>query len=527
MGGIHFHQHHHGSDAGDGDAPGASKPAAAPLVDMADIFISYAKEDKAVAADLAKALENRGWSVWWDRKIPPGKTFSQVIEAAIEAAKCVVVLWSKESIKSDWVQNEASEGTGRNILVPALIDNVKIPFEFRRIQAADLTDWKPESTHDGFTILLDSISKIVEPAVDAAAASQTAVEQAVLLPPEPQPYRIAADFYPGGAVEADCPFYIQRQADDEVMAGVCRHRGLVTIQGPSQSGKTSMMLRLYSQVRTSQFQLRPVIVDLQSLPEACFESLPAIWQAILVEVDAQLDLGALEEQPWSASVAYDRNLNNYLELNVFANDATPVLICLDEVNRIFGMPVRSEFFSSLRSFYNRGAYDPTWKKLRWLLSTSSEPRFFIDDLNESPFNVGAKVPLGAFTFEETAEFVRRYGFSPDTKRVERMMTCLGGRPYLVHLLLHHMAQQPEQEAALLDAASAGAGVYKPHLDHYLARFQEQADLSAAIKRVIAGKGCADVRMADRLAAAGLVTEDAEANIVCACELYATYFGRRL
>jgi hypothetical protein len=84
-----------------------------------------------------------------------------------------VVLWSKESIKSDWVQNEAAEGAGRNILVPALIDNVKIPFEFRRIHAADLTDWKPESTHDGFTILLDSISKIVEPAPPAVEEEST------------------------------------------------------------------------------------------------------------------------------------------------------------------------------------------------------------------------------------------------------------------------------------------------------------------------------------------------------------------
>jgi hypothetical protein len=311
------------------------------------------------------------------------------------------------------------------------------------------------------------------------------------------------------------------------MTGVSRPRGLVTIQGPSQTGKTSMMMRLYGQVRTSQVKLRPVIVDFQSLPEACFESLAGVWRSVLAEVQAQLDLDAMDESPWHDSVAYDRNLTNYFDRFVFHNDNTPVLICLDEVNRVFGMPVRSDFFSSVRSFFNRGAYDPTWKKLRWLLSTSSEPRFFIDDLNESPFNVGTKVPLDLFTFEETTEFIRRYGFSPDSQRVERIMTCLGGRPYLVHLFLHHMAQHPEQEEALLDAAGAGGGVFKPHLDHYLARFQEQTDLSAAMKRVIAGKGCADVRMADRLCAAGLVKEDADAAIVCSCELYSTYFGRRL
>jgi hypothetical protein len=347
------------------------------------------------------------------------------------------------------------------------------------------------------------------------------------LPPEPQDHRFATDFQPGGALETNSPLYIQRQADSEVMAGVGRHRGMVTLQGPSQTGKTSMLLRLYSQIGSSQTGLKPVIVDFQSLPKACFESLPAIWRSIAAEVDAQLGIGALDDTSWRSTIGYDRNLTDYLERSVFTDADTLVLICLDEVNKVFGLPIRSEFFSSVRYFFNRGAHDPVWKKLRWLLSTSSEPRFFIDDLNQSPFNVGAKVPLGVFTFEETAEFVRRYGFSPDTERVGRIMACLGGRPFLVHLLLHHMAQQPEREAQLLDPVSAAGSIFKAHLDHYLARFQEQPDLTAAMKRVIAGHGCPNVRLADRLCAAGLAKEDDGAKIVCTCELYATYFGRRL
>lgn len=70
---------------------------------MADIFISYAREDRPRVIPIAKAFEDQGWSVWWDTQIPPGKTFFSVIKEALDAAKCVVVLWSKQSIDSEWV----------------------------------------------------------------------------------------------------------------------------------------------------------------------------------------------------------------------------------------------------------------------------------------------------------------------------------------------------------------------------------------------------------------------------------------
>jgi hypothetical protein len=60
------------------------------------VFISYAREDKPKAELIAQALGREGLSVWWDRKIPPGKSYSQVIEEALQSAKCIIVLWSKQ-----------------------------------------------------------------------------------------------------------------------------------------------------------------------------------------------------------------------------------------------------------------------------------------------------------------------------------------------------------------------------------------------------------------------------------------------
>ncbi len=128
---------------------------------MSDIFISYASEDKEKAGLLAKVLEEQGWTVWWDKKIPPGKTFDEVISEALDAAKCVVVLWSIDSVKSDWVKEEAAVGANRKILIPALIDDVGIPLGFGRIQAAQLVGWQGIATDPNIKELIESIASLI------------------------------------------------------------------------------------------------------------------------------------------------------------------------------------------------------------------------------------------------------------------------------------------------------------------------------------------------------------------------------
>ena len=128
---------------------------------MSDIFISYASEDMARAEQLAGLLSSEGWKVWWDRKIPPGCTFDDVIDEAINAAKCVIVLWSEKSVSSNWVRNEAAEGNRRGILIPVLIDNVIIPLAFRHIEAAKLIGWHADQSDPEWNGLVASIEDLI------------------------------------------------------------------------------------------------------------------------------------------------------------------------------------------------------------------------------------------------------------------------------------------------------------------------------------------------------------------------------
>ncbi len=131
---------------------------------MADIFISYAREDKERVRPIVKELEKLGWSLFWDTKIQPGDNWPIEITEALKSSRCVVVLWSLASVDfkiHHWIRAEAEYGRKKGILVPLLLDDVEIPIEFSHLQAADLSDWA-ENMHDHeFQKLVNAIASII------------------------------------------------------------------------------------------------------------------------------------------------------------------------------------------------------------------------------------------------------------------------------------------------------------------------------------------------------------------------------
>ena len=129
---------------------------------MADIFLSYANEDRETAGQLAHVLETAGFSVWWDRRIPAGRTWRTVLEEALQGMRCLIVLWSENSLKSPWVIEEAEEARRlEKMLFPVLIQQIEPPVGFRAIQAANLVDWDGSADAPALELLVTDLKSLL------------------------------------------------------------------------------------------------------------------------------------------------------------------------------------------------------------------------------------------------------------------------------------------------------------------------------------------------------------------------------
>src|SRR5262245_30890537 len=128
---------------------------------MSDIFISYKREEQATARKLADALENEGWSVWWDPKLRAGEHFDDIIETALRESRCVIVIWSERSLLSDYVRDEAAYALEQKKLVPVAIENVDLPFRFKRVHTLNLHNWDGSSQSSEFRKLIEDISGLL------------------------------------------------------------------------------------------------------------------------------------------------------------------------------------------------------------------------------------------------------------------------------------------------------------------------------------------------------------------------------
>jgi adenylate cyclase len=141
---------------------------------LADIFVSYARNDKGLVAPLVAALEAEGWSVWWDPEITPGDEFDSLISQELEGARSVVVVWTAGSVDSRWVRGEARDAADRGALVPVRFGNAKLPIDFRAVHTTDLDNWGEDRSGAAYRGLFKALeAKLGVPKKPASAGASS------------------------------------------------------------------------------------------------------------------------------------------------------------------------------------------------------------------------------------------------------------------------------------------------------------------------------------------------------------------
>jgi len=146
---------------------------------MSDVFVSYKAEDRRRVRPLVDALEADGYSVWWDEQIGGGTAWRHEIEAELNAAKCVIVIWSKRSVgpEGEFVQDEAARAKVRHVYVPVTIDNAHLPLGFGETQALSLTGWRSNRSDARYRAVLAAVQRNV--GGDGASAIQPMAQPSV------------------------------------------------------------------------------------------------------------------------------------------------------------------------------------------------------------------------------------------------------------------------------------------------------------------------------------------------------------
>ncbi|MEH2279349.1 MAG: AAA-like domain-containing protein [Nostoc sp.] len=337
---------------------------------------------------------------------------------------------------------------------------------------------------------------------------------------------------PGGSVPLNSFFYIERPPIEErTYAEINKPGSLIRIKAPSKMGKTSLMHRILTHAK--QTGVHTVQIGLQRADSQVFTSLEKFLRWFCANVSRQLNLEIRLDDYWDEDIGSKVSCTLYLQEYLLEKIDAPVVLALDEVNRIFEYPqISSDFLPLLRSWYEDASELEIWQKLRLVVVHATEAYIPLD-INQSPFNVGLPIKLPEFSLEQMQELAVRHGLDwakgeKGLQKLAPLLAMIGGHPYLARLALYNLGHQAVTLEQLLKEAPTIAGIYSNYLRHHLANLQEHPELATALKRVVTSPTSVQLEAiaAYKLESMGLVKLEGN-QAVSSCELYQLYFREQL
>jgi len=341
--------------------------------------------------------------------------------------------------------------------------------------------------------------------------------------PEPVPTPPPPELHAGN-VRLGSPYYIERATDAIALDTIRQEGATITIKGPRQIGKSSLLIRVKDAAERA--GKRVAYLDFQQFDHAVLQDADLFFQQFCGWIGDELDLENRVDEFWSRPSSNIRRCSRYVEHYLLKELNSSLVLAFDEVDNLFDSGFRSDFFAMLRAWHNDRSFKPIWRQLDIVLVTSTEPYRLIENLNQSPFNVGEVIELRDFTPDQVAELNRRHGAPLADDQIRQLIGLLGGHPYLIRRALALIAGGRFSAADLLANAAADQGPFDAHLNYYLTQIYQRKDLAQGMHQIIASGSCADDQVFYRLQSMGMVYR--EAGVVWPrCRLYADFFKRRL
>jgi len=275
---------------------------------------------------------------------------------------------------------------------------------------------------------------------------------------------------------------------------------------------------------------RTVFTDFQGFNRSELGSLDSFYQTLAGRIAQGLGIDDRLEDLWNPELPPNRRFEGFLEDKALATDPGHLVWAMDEADRLFSFDFATEFFGLLRSWWNARSTEPSrpWTRLTLVIVYATEAHLFIKDLRQSPFNVGTRVPLADFTYEEVAELNRRRG-EPIKSELElkRFQGFVGGHPFLTNRGLYEMAARGLEVMAFEKEAVREDGFLGDHLRHIVIVLENDSALREAITGMLRGKPCPTAVDFYRLRAAGLVAGESSRSARVRCRLYEDYLREAL
>jgi hypothetical protein len=497
-------------------ASAASKPVpvkvAAPPLRVALLYKRHVKTDEGVLKWLEGAFAARGYQVFVDRHLGIGVEWAKELDRRIRDSDAIIPLLSAASVQSEMLAGELQiaheEGQKRHGKPRILPVRVNFEGDLPSEMAAVLNRlqyflWK--EPQDNQRLLSELVSALEKPPAEPIAGAP-----------------------PTGVLPLHSKYYVDRPVDQEMQAAVRRQDSVIRIRGARQVGKTSLLARGLEQARAP--GTRVVITDFQQLNTSDLESVETLFRTLGEWIADELKLDIPLDQFWSSRRNPSRRFNQFICQEILGRINEPLVWAMDEVDRLFPCPFRSEVFGLFRSWHNARATEPTqpWRRLTLVIAYATEAHLLIDNLDQSPFNVGTSLVLEDFTPEQMAELNRRYD-SPLRTEAELKMYCelVGGHPFLANRGLYEMVQKGMDVAAFKMHAERDDGIFNDHLRRLLILLSKDAGLCDVVRGVLCGHHNASTESFLRLRSAGVFAGESIDEMRMRCQLYASYLKRHL